>query len=201
MQAKNYLAVKLNIAWQIQRGFTLIETIIGIVLLSISFAIFTSLIYPLSEQSAEQVHQIRAAELGQSMINEILAKAFDENSDMSGGFYRCGDDINNDGEITAADGEKSCSVTLGNEESDRRELFDDVDDYNDLNLNELESSLGASDSLGNIYSGFQVKVSVINDSNYDGISDINNFTAKLITVTVTTPQKFDFVFSAFKANF
>lgn len=201
MQAKNYLAVKLNIAWQIQRGFTLIETIIGIVLLSISFAIFTSLIYPLSEQSAEQVHQIRAAELGQSMINEILAKAFDENSDMSGGFYRCGDDINNDGEIKTADGEKSCSVTLGNEESDRRELFDDVDDYNDLNLNELESSLGASDSLGNIYSGFQVKVSVINDSNYDGISDINNFTAKLITVTVTTPQKFDFVFSAFKANF
>lgn len=201
MRAKSVFAVKATLACHMQRGFTLIETIIGIVVLSISFAIFTSLIYPLSEQSAEQVHQIRAAELGQSMINEILAKAFDENSDMSGGFYRCGDDINNDGEIKAIDGENACSSTLENEESGQRELFDDVDDYNDLNLNEIESSLGANDSLDNIYRGFKVKVVVINDSNYDGVADANNYTAKLITVTVTTPQNFDFVFSAYKANF
>lgn len=182
-----------------QRGFTLIETIVGIVVLSISFAIFTSLIYPLTQQSAEQVHQIRAAELGQSMINEILAKAFDENSDMSGGYYRCGDDINNDGLISTADGEKPCSTILGNEESGDRALFDDVDDYN--NLTSIESSLGASDPLVDIYRDFQVSVSVINDSNYDGIADANNFTAKLITITVTTPQQFDFIFSAYKANF
>ena len=201
MRAESVFLFKAKLTQQLQRGFTLIETIIGIVVLSISFAIFTSLIYPLSEQSAEQVHQIRAAELGQSMINEILAKAFDENSDMSGGFYRCGDDINNDGEIKTLDGEKACSSTLENEESGQRELFDDVDDYNDLNLNEIESSLGANDSLDNIYRGFKVKVIVINDSNYDGIADANNYTAKLITVTVTTPQNFDFVFSAYKANF
>jgi len=201
MRAKACPFFRSHCTLQMQGGFTLIETIVGIVVLSISFAIFTSLIYPLSKQSAEQVHQIRAAELGQSMINEILAKAFDENSDRSGGFYRCGDDINNDGEIKALDGEKNCSLVLGNEESDQRELFDDVDDYNDLNLNAMESSLGESDSLNEIYSGFQVKVNVINDSNYDGVSDTNNFTAKLIIVTVTTPQKFDFVFSAYKANF
>ena len=45
-------------------GFTLIETIIGIVVLSIAFSILTTLIYPLANQSAEQVHQIKAAELG-----------------------------------------------------------------------------------------------------------------------------------------
>lgn len=203
MLAKSVFLGKAKLTPQLQRGFTLIETIIGIVVLSISFAIFTSLIYPLSEQSAEQVHQIRAAELGQSMINEILAKAFDENSDMSGGFYRCGDDINNDGKVEAIDGERACTITLGNEESGRRELFDDVDDYHDLNLNKIESSLGANDSLDNIYRGFKVRVVVIHDSNYDGGADgdDNNFTAKLITVTVTTPQKFDFVFSAYKANF
>jgi prepilin-type N-terminal cleavage/methylation domain-containing protein len=68
-----------------QSGFTLIEIIVGIVVLSISYALLTSLIYPLASQSAAQIHQIRAAELGQSMVNEILGKAFDENSDMSGG--------------------------------------------------------------------------------------------------------------------
>lgn len=188
-------------ARQLQRGFTLIETVIGIVVLSISFAIFTTLLHPLSKQSAEQVHQIRAAELGQSMMNEILAKAFDENSDMSGGLYRCGDDINNDGAIVAADGEQACSVNLGNEEFGDRALFDDVDDYNDLVLNGIQSSLGAGDSLNDIYRGFQVKVSVTNESNYRVTANANNYTAKLITVTVTTPQQFDFIFSAFKANF
>ena len=201
MQVNDDSVVKSNIARQLQRGFTLIETIIGIVVLSISFAILTSLIYPLSEQSAEQVHQVRAAELGQSMINEILAKAFDENSDMSGGLYRCGDDINNDGAINAVDGERACSNGGGNEESGDRALFDDVDDYNDLVIDEIESSLGASDSLDNIYRGFKVKVNVVNDSEYGVAANANNFSAKLITVTVTTPQGFDFVFSAYRANF
>lgn len=201
MQVNDDSVVKSNIARQLQRGFTLIETIIGIVVLSISFAILTSLIYPLSEQSAEQVHQVRAAELGQSMINEILAKAFDENSDMSGGLYRCGDDINNDGAINAVDGERACSAGGGNEESGDRALFDDVDDYNDLVIDEIESSLGASDSLDNIYRGFKVNVNVVNDSEYGAAANANNFSAKLITVTVTTPQGFDFVFSAYRANF
>ncbi len=182
------------------RGFTLVETIVGIVVLSIAFTIFTSLIYPLANQSAEQVHQIRAAELGQSMINEILGKAFDENSDMSGGVYRCGEDQNNDSLVVLADGE-TCSTILGNEESDKREFFDDVDDYN--GLTGIESSLGSDDSLNNIYFGFEASVSVINDSNYSGKSDVgdNNFTAKLITVTIKTPQDTEYVFSVYKVNY
>jgi MSHA pilin protein MshD len=184
----------------LQQGFTLIETIVGIVVLSIAFSIFTTLIYPLANQSAEQVHQIKAAELGQSMINEILGKAFDENAEMSGGFYRCGEDQNNDGEIKATDKE-TCSDVLDNEEAGERELFDDVDDYNGLSI--IESSLGDSDSIGEIYVGYAVNVQVINDSDYDGDNDggDNNYTAKLITVTVITPQDFDFVFSVYRVNF
>lgn len=188
MQTKSYLAVKANVAWQKHRGFTLIEVIIGIVVLSISLAIFTNLIYPLSEQSAKQVHQIRAAELGQSMINEILAKAFDENSDMSGGLKRCG-------EL----GEKACtpSNALTFEPGETRSTFDDVDDYNNLRV--IESSL--AEGLGDIYLGYGLQVTVINDSDYDGVSDTNNYTAKLITVTVTTPQSFNFVFAVYRVNF
>ncbi len=89
---------------------------------------------------------------------------------------------------------------LTNEESDNRALFDDVDDYNNLNV--IESSLAAG--LGNIYTGYKVNVSVKNDSNYDGefVNGVdNNYTAKLISVTVTTPQNFDFVFSVYRVNF
>ncbi|MFT5815053.1 MAG: MSHA pilin protein MshD [Psychroserpens sp.] len=184
-----------------QQGFTLIEIIVGIVVLSIAFSIFTTLIYPLANQSAKQVHQIKASELGQSMINEIIAKAFDENSDKSGGIYRCGEDRNNDGEIKEIDGEAQCSTTMGDEESGERDKFDDVDDYNNLSI--MESSLGVDDSLNDIYVGYQINVKVINDSDYDGDNDAadNNFTAKLITVTVTTPQDFDFVFAVYRANF
>ncbi|MBA6288070.1 prepilin-type N-terminal cleavage/methylation domain-containing protein [Colwellia sp. MB3u-4] len=173
-----------------QQGFTLIEIIVGIVVLSIAFSIFTTLIYPLANQSAKQVHQIKAAELGQSMINEIIAKAFDENSDKSGGIYRCGES-----------GATACSSTLADEESGARERFDDVDDYNNLSI--MESSLGGDDSLNDIYVGYQINVKVINDSDYDGDHDDEDdiSTAKLITVTITTPQDFDFVFAVYRANF
>ena len=172
------------------QGFTLIETIIGIVVLSIAFSILTTLIYPLANQSAEQVHQIKAAELGQSMVNEILGKAFDQNSDMSGGLVRCGDT-----------GALACtsSSNLGPEAGETRINFNDVDDYHGLNV--LADSLGNSVSFGEAYLGYSLNVQVIADSNYDGLSDANSSVAKLITVTVTTPQEFNFVFSVYRVNF
>lgn len=180
----NTMAVSKN------HGFTLIETIIGIVVLSIAFTILTTLIYPLANQSAEQVHQIKAAELGQSMINEILGKAFDQNSDMSGGIVRCGD-------IGAVE----CTPwdELGPESGETRVNFNDVDDYHGLNV--LADSLGNSVSFGEAYIGYQLNVLVKADSNYDGSSDANSSVAKLITVTVTTPQDFNFVFSVYRVNF
>jgi MSHA pilin protein MshD len=182
-----------------QQGFTLIEIIVGIVVLSIAFSIFTSLIYPLANQSAKQVHQIKAAELGQSMINEIMGKAFDDNSDMAGGIYRCGEDRDDDG---ADDETCTESSDLGPDDTETRKTFDDVDDYNNLSI--MESSLGDDDSLADLYIGYKINVKVINDSDYNGEYDQavdKNFTAKLITVTVTTPQDFDFVFAVYRANF
>ena len=197
MQIKCLSTFKSNILSQTQGGFTLIETIVGIVVLSIVFTIFTSFIYPLSNQSAEQVHQIRAAELGQSMINEILSRAFDENSDMSGGAKRCGEA-----------GYTLCSTAIGPETGEFREVidgvnvnsYDDVDDYDtDDEIITPKNALG--ESIVDEYIGFSMKIDVINDANYDGSGTGNNSTAKLITVTVRTPQEFDFVFSVYKANF
>jgi MSHA pilin protein MshD len=182
-----------------QAGFTLIEIIVGIVVLSITYAVLTTLIYPLASQSAAQVHQIRAAELGQSMINEILGKAFDENSDMSGGEDRCG-------ELSAA----PCTISsaLGVDTADdgfdeERADFNDVDDYDSIDFDdEILNSQGGS--LSDIYTGFSMNVTVIYDSDYNGSYDAgvdDEKTAKLITITVRSPQDDDYIFSVYRVNF
>lgn len=172
-----------------EKGFTLLETVIGIVVLAISFSILTSLIYPFSEQSAEQIHQVKAAELAQSMMNEIQNKAFDDNSDMAGGRVRCG-------EPSAP----ICSTTMGPETDEERETFDDVDDYHGLayDVGEIENSQG---QLLSLYEGYTMTVTVCNDSDYDGSCDTNTKTAKMIHVQVTTPMDFTIDFSTYRANF
>ena len=81
------------------RGFTLIELIIGIVVFTIIMLVIIGVIGPQSRLSIEPIWQIRASELAQSLLTEINAKSFDEQSDHSGGNTRC-----NEGQ--------SCSVVL-----------------------------------------------------------------------------------------
>lgn len=178
------------------KGFTLIEIIVGLVVLGISFFLLTTLIYPAVEHSADQLHQIRAAELGQSMLNEIQNKAFDEESDKTGGFVRCGE---NSITCTAND-------ELGPEGGESRVSFDDVDDYDGLSYpsGTIRDSQG---ELLDLYLGYSLQVDVCNDGDYNGTcsdkiaANLDTQTAKLITVTVTTPMDFPIIFSTYKANF
>lgn len=171
------------------KGFTLIELIVGIVVLSISFSLLISLILPLSEKSAEQLHQVRASELGQSMMNEIIARAFDQQSDMAGGLIRCGEN----GTLCTS------SINLGADTGEsERILYNDVDDYIDFDFSNETNALG--ENFSNLYPGFTVNVAVCY-SNFSPICSNSIELAKLITVTVTTPQDFNFVFSFYKANF
>jgi len=167
------------------KGFTLIETIVGIVVLAISFSVLTSLIYPIAQQSAEQLHQVKAAELAQSMLNEIQNKAFDHNSDMAGGRLRCGE--------TDA---PSCTAVMGAEGSETRVTFNDVDDYNDY-----QDIHNSQDVPLDLYLGYAMTISVCNDASYNGSCSGNTSTAKLITVTITTPADFSMSFSTYRANF
>lgn len=172
------------------RGFTLIELIVGIVVLSISFSLITTLILPLSEKSAEQLHQVRAAELGQSMVNEILARSFDENSDMVGGLLRC------------SENGTTCTLpaVLGKEGTETRQTFNDVDDYHDLDTNNTDDENVLGETFSSLYPGFSVRVSVCY-SNFSGTCSTNVELAKFIVITITTPQDFDIKLSVYKANF
>lgn len=174
-----------------QSGFTLVEIIIGIVVISLSFSVITTLVLPATEKSADQVQQIKAAELGQSLLTEILGRAYDENSDQAGGAYRCNDA-----------GRDACKVSasLGSD-GESRSNYDDVDDFNELKNVDGQSILDAQgNNLGDYYFGFTLDVDVIYDGNFDGVSD-NNQLAKLITVSVTTPSGEVIQFSGYRANF
>jgi len=184
-------------------GFTLIELVIGIVVLSLSFSIIFTMILPTATQSAVQIHQVRAAELGQSIMNEIMGKAFDQNSDRMGGLGRCGESIDTDfnGEVDNCTTNESFGPDT-NETS--RSLYNDVDDYNGYTGLEDSLSVNSDEDLHAIYSGFTVSIKVCNDSNYDGACETDNTSnniAKLITITVTTAEGIDITFSSYKANF
>ncbi|PCI56404.1 MAG: agglutinin biogenesis protein MshD, partial [Gammaproteobacteria bacterium] len=81
--------------------------------------------------------------------------------------------------------------------------FNDVDDYNDYDSDNTDDDNALGEAFSSLYPGFRVQVVVC----YSELSIISTNCsnaielAKRITVTVTTPQDFDFVFAFYKANF
>lgn len=175
----------------VAKGFTLIEIIVGIVVLAVALVIITSALGPLYQRSADPWHQVRAAELGHSLLNEIMARSFDEQSDRAGGEFRCG-------EI----GYPACSGFCSNPavnlaEAETRSGYDDVDDFNGLQLNgsDIVGSTGNL-ALNNLYSGYQANIAV----SCVGIDEQASDSVKKVTVTITTPSGEALAFSAYRSN-
>lgn len=178
-------------------GFTLIEVIVGMVTLSIALSVVINLIVPTEQQSADQIHQIKAAELGQSLLDEILGRSFDENSDHVGSIWRCDEIAQNLCTLTPSLGPDPAEIVSS---VGVRSLFNDVDDYNGYEV------LGTSTdgSLDDGYDSFTIAVTVVyDDANVLGLglSPKGTPLAKLITVTITTPLKTEIKFASYKANF
>jgi len=168
-----------------QRGFSLIEMIVVIVVLGIGLTGVTLVINETVKQSPRPLVQTRAMELAQTYLDEILAKRFDETSGQ-GGLPRC-DSTDNAAQV--------CSNTMGNEEGNSRLLFDDVDDYNNLNNSPPITASGTT--LSN-YDSYRVQIAVTYAGGDLGLA---NRGAKRITVTVTTPLGTTIPVSAYRVNF
>jgi MSHA pilin protein MshD len=178
-------------------GFTLLELVIGLVVFAIALSLFTSLLVPQARQSAEPILQVRSAELAQSLLSEISNKPFDQFSSRVGGTARCNDGVT------------PCSNAgqLGPDGTETRDIYNDVDDYHNLQI--IENALGQDITLNsqNLYDGFSLAVRVVYDDNMDGIDDalatssayVGN--TKLIEVKVTTPKGDELIFSTFRRNY
>ena len=110
-----------------RRGFTLIEFIVGIVLLAVALTGILGLLVNQAPQAVDPVQQVRAAQLAQRILSEALQKSFDERSDHNGGRFRCGETAG-----TPPVTYPACTNTAsyGPDSGETRPYqFNDVDDY------------------------------------------------------------------------
>lgn len=187
-----------------QRGLSLIEMVMTISILSIALTGITFTIQGGLSRSANTLLEVRAVALGQSYLDEILSKRFDEQS-QANGIPPC--------RLTVPASRPCTAEASFGSESETRATYDDVDDYHGLaegdgEVNPLRDSQGGT---RNGYDNFRVTVAVryINlgvgeqEVNLAQGSELNDeFDAKLITVSVSHRSLNEALnFSAYKSNF
>lgn len=160
-----------------QKGVTLIEMVITIVILGIALSALISSLSSGISQSATPLWESRSLELTQAYLDEILAMKFDGAQPLGGGVVSGVCAISTDGQSRAN--------------------YDDVDDYDGLNDSPpqlIETSLDMS-----TYSDFSVLVSVSCSGTELNLSD--DAFAKRIVVTVNVPGGQSRSVAVYKGNF
>lgn len=134
------MPIKFNSSIQ-QKGISLIELIIFIVIISVALTGITLIYINTTRYSADPMIKIRSIELAQSTLEEILLKAYDENTPVGSGCVRYPVQGNTlcTGAGFASQPTAFNETALQDEEGgatplnpEIRGIFDDVDDYNNL---------------------------------------------------------------------
>ncbi len=176
-------------------GFTLVELIVGVVVLGIALLMISSILGPMYIRSSEPWQQVRAAELGHSLMNEIMARSFDENSSRGANLLRCGE-AGAGSCIAAIPACPATGMSSASEEASR-DLYDDVDDFHCFRGDGAAVSNILNQSLADSYRNFQVQVFV----NYAGTEvGLINQSAKRVDISVMLPSGESIAFSSYKGN-
>lgn len=165
---------------QSQRGITLIELVLTIVIVGVAVAGVVGAFSLMTGRSADPLLQSRATALGQLYLDEVIARSYDDSTPVGGGYV---DNVD-------------CSPSAG--DHDDRDRFETINDFHTGANNPQEPFLASSTE--DLYSGYQVTVEVTCAG--DELSDISsNEDAKRIDVTVTDPRQQETVISAYRGNF
>ncbi len=171
------------------KGFTLIELVVGMIVLGIALVMLTSVLFPQADRAAETLHRVRSAELAHSLLNEIWGKRYDQNTNPNGGVPACGASARVDLNLPAGD-ECTDEADFGANGLSRN-AYRDVDDYDGLNENNL--MLNSSKTYAEEYINYQLSVEVTYPN-----SDKNS---KLIIIKVTTPSGEVITYNGLRSNF
>ena len=168
-------------------GFTLIELVVAMLILSIAgLGVTYALSLGLRHQS-DALWQSKAVALGESYLEEILARRYDEHAPV-GGVPPC------------SPATTACSAAGAFNDGEARAAFDDVDDYDGI---VEQPPLDANGNARTGYDSYRVTVAVA----YPTAAQIAAFglddgtDAKLVTVTVSTPEGGSMSFGAVRGNF
>lgn len=165
-----------------QRGFTLIELVIGMIVIGIAIVMITSMLFPQADRAATTLQRVRSAELAHSVMNEIWGKRYDQKTNPNGGVPACNAPT---GEVCTA------ASSLGPDGEDRDD-FNDVDDYDELD--QTQNMLNSSQTYAQAYPNYRLNVSV-------AYLDSSTQAQKLITVDVTTPAGEVITYQAVRSNY
>lgn len=188
-----------------QRGYTLIELVIGIAVFGTAMVLLSTTLFPMFGKSANPHFEARAAALGQAVMNQILARPFDTHSDPNGSRWRCDEDyaaVTAQG-ILAPNPIPACSSPLKAQTG-----FNAVEDYIGC-WGEVAacrqpyrgaiSELTGGDTRD--YPGFSVDISVAYDNSVFNDASNNPKLYKRIDLRVDTGHVGHFDFSAYRSNY
>lgn len=160
-------------------GFTLIELVVGMLVIAIAIVLMASMLFPQADRAAFNLQRVRSAELAHSIMNEIWGKRYDQNTNANGGAPACDSPTG-----------LACSTTLGKESGEGRNDFNDVDDYNGLIQTDL--MLNSTQTYADAYPQYGLRVTVV----YGSVPN-----TKLVTIDVTTPQNEVITYNLVRSNY
>ncbi|QQX79715.1 prepilin-type N-terminal cleavage/methylation domain-containing protein [Shewanella sp. KX20019] len=180
---------------QLRKGFTLIELVVGMVVISIAFVMLTSMLFPQADRAADSLHRVRSAELAHSVLNEIWGKRYDQNTNSNGGVPACGAIakplLGLPAGLPCTSGDDLGPDTISGV-AERRNDYNDVDDYMGLNIN--SNMLNISDTYASRYINYGLEVIV-------AYNDPLSLNSKLVTINVTTPSGEVITYNAIRRNY
>jgi len=201
-------------------GLSLIEVIIFILILSIALGAIISVYIYTTRHSANTLLTLKTVELSQALMDEILSKAYDENTPVGGG---CVDGYASTSCTSGQTAQALLTSDFGINGGESRSRFDDIDDYHDLAYcgdgvttpdtscsgacNTLIDETGADISAE--YAGYSVCIKIsfagseINNltATTGSTVTINNNDAKRIDLIVRDPVDARLVYTAYKTNY
>lgn len=166
------------------QGFTLIEIVLTIVILGAVAGIMVPFFNAIV-RSPDPVIRERAISLGQAMMDEIMAKRWDENTPMGGGPLATTESARGATPATPV-------ANLGVDAGENRTTYDDVDDYRSMPP-EIDNFTDQNNNAFNL-PGYQRQVSVDYIASSSAVITQNlpvvsaNMTdTKRVVVTITSP--------------
>ncbi len=194
-----------------QTGFTLIELIMTIVLLGFTLTLLIPFFQAI-EHSSDPIVRERTVALGQALMDEILSRRWDENTRVGGGPICTGESGTGRGAtvygiaLDCSAGTAPLASVVGDDGTTDRQLYNDIDDYNDMAAE--SDTFRDQANVSFTYQGYSRSVQVdYVDSSSSSIDKTPSTPAssttdtKRIRVTVTNPLGESFVFVALACNF
>jgi len=199
------------------RGFTLIESIIVIIVMGIAMLTIVHFLSPQITRSADPHYQSRASALSQSLMSQILSRNFDEQNNQLGGDLRCTHDGTSlSGSRPTCSGFPGSAFALGPNDiagsppsAEPVFGFDDVDDFigcwttstplgacKDLNL--LLNDSGADSGYHNFY--VDIVVSYAPPCTPSAASSCGKMLKK-IDMSITAGKQPPFTLTAYRGNY